>query len=1182
MARNWWRRLLGRRAINRTAVRPSARLRLERLEDLVTPTVTLSNLTLTPSGPINEGHSATLTGNYTATNVNGQLQLTVTASAPILGGGTFTLSPTGTSFSIPLTFEDNNTPSTTAVTVTAKLADTGPAILTGPDGSSYQAISTPYLSGSTVNAGDISLANAGTSAGVITDLLPNSTTNNQNAQIGLGTDTFTFYGQSVGNQIGINENGLVTFFGLAPSTADTNGQLSSLPSGATGIGAVAPLWTNLKLASNGKVLHRFVDVNGDGVNDYLVIEWSNVAHIVTGGGTSSGTGTFQVFLQLNTGSTNGDIIFNYVGTNFGDTASNFGANATVGIKSQLATNGNILQVAANPGSASSIIQNLSNHHTIRITSNSINTPPKINGPDAFGYTSFRTPFESKDDIVASSNGGQTTTTAFSAPFTSSSGGFPTFNQSLISTIMSGSAVVSNNEFTHYGTQYTSINIARNGFITFGGAPSGVLPNNTNMAGGPAPATLAPLWDDWVGPSGQVPTAAQVITRYVDYDGDGHPEYLIIDWKSVSNNGIATSPANSATFEAILQLNTGTAPGQVYYNYTDTDVGNAGFNNGASASIGLKDVNPTSGKALDISVNTSDPDAASSHAIGVFPSSTATGTTTIQVNNVAPVLSANSSDNLSPNEGNTFTRTIFVTDPGVLDNFTGTVNYGDGSAAQNLTLAAGTTSFQISHLYGNEKAGGYTVTINLTDKDGGVATPLTFVVNVQSVAPTITFVAPSRAIRPGQTVTLNGVGTNPFLAKFTDPGFTVASAGATESFTTTVDWGDGTVVTAPPNTATLTQTVTQGSAGVLTQGTVAGSHTYSDRGTFTVTVTVTDDDGNVATGSFQVGVGASHVYVASADAGGAPEVKVFDSNLHVPYLDFLAYDPSFSGGVRTAVGDITGDGLPDIVTAAGPGGGPHVKVFDNATGDEVASFYAYDPGFTGGVYVAVGDVNHDGVPDIITGADAGGGPHVKVFDGASLRNGKVVVIDSFFAYAASFAGGVRVAAADINGDGFADIITGAGPGGGPHVKVFSGKDLSVIRSFYAYDGAFAGGVFVAAGDVNHDGQQDIVTGPGLGGGPHLRVFDGSTNGALIEETMAFNPGTPGGGSFIGGSVWQSGLRVATTDINQDGAFDIIVAPGVGEPPLFRILNGLNLTDLTPSGQSPIFSPDFLGGVFVAGD
>ena len=64
-------------------------------------------------------------------------------------------------------------------------------------------------------------------------------------------------------------------------------------------------------------------------------------------------------------------------------------------------------------------------------------------------------------------------------------------------------------------------------------------------------------------------------------------------------------------------------------------------------------------------------------------------------------------------------------------------------------------------------------------------------------------------------------------------------------------------------------------------------------------------------------------------------------------------------------------------------------------------------------------------EIITGADAGDSPHVKVFSGQTGAE-----IDRFFAFDASFSGAVRVAAGDVTGDGFADILTGAGAGGGP--------------------------------------------------------------------------------------------------------------------------------------------------------
>ncbi|GAI33319.1 unnamed protein product, partial [marine sediment metagenome] len=84
--------------------------------------------------------------------------------------------------------------------------------------------------------------------------------------------------------------------------------------------------------------------------------------------------------------------------------------------------------------------------------------------------------------------------------------------------------------------------------------------------------------------------------------------------------------------------------------------------------------------------------------------------------------------------------------------------------------------------------------------------------------------------------------------------------------------------------------------------------------------------------------------------------------------------------------------------------------------------------------------------------------------------------------------MQVAIADLNGDGIKEIVTGAGVGGGPHIRVFNRFGDLINPGFFAYNKKFRGGVNVAVGDLNNDGKEEIVTGAGVGGGPQVRIFD----------------------------------------------------------------------------------------------
>ncbi len=301
------------------------------------------------------------------------------------------------------------------------------------------------------------------------------------------------------------------------------------------------------------------------------------------------------------------------------------------------------------------------------------------------------------------------------------------------------------------------------------------------------------------------------------------------------------------------------------------------------------------------------------------------------------------------------------------------------------------------------------------------------------------------------------------------------------------------------------------------------------------------------------------FVTATDAGGSAKITVYNADGSVR-ATLSPFPVGFTGGVRVATGDVNGDGVPDIVAAAGPGAAPQVTIYDGVTLQVVRSFDALPVGFRGGVYVAVGDVNHDNYADIVVGAGAGGGPQVAVYsgkDGSLLR--------SFYAFPASFTGGVRVATGDVNGDGRADIVAAAGPGGLPEVEVYDGVTNAVLQSYFALPLAFRGGVNIAAGDVNGDGMADLVAGADQGGGPQVNVFDGRS-AALLHSFYAL-PAT-----FTGG------VRVAVGNRTSDGGRDIIAAAGPGGGPQVSVFDGLTLQLLESFFA---FDPSYRGGVFPVG-
>ena len=240
-----------------------------------------------------------------------------------------------------------------------------------------------------------------------------------------------------------------------------------------------------------------------------------------------------------------------------------------------------------------------------------------------------------------------------------------------------------------------------------------------------------------------------------------------------------------------------------------------------------------------------------------------------------------------------------------------------------------------------------------------------------------------------------------------------------------------------------------------------------------------------------------------------------------------------------------------------------RILDTLVSTPGLGFLAFPAGFRGGVSVAAGRVGAGGAGGIVAAADSGGGPHVKVFS-----PGGVAVGTGFFAYPSSFTGGVRVAACQLAaGAAQDDIVTAPGPGSAPAIRIFAagsqGTAPAPKAAFLAFDAGFVGGAYVACSDLDNDGIDEIVVGAGPGAGPNVRVF--GPGGQLKASFWAYDPGFVGGVRVAGGAVGGP---------TQPGY--VVVTPGQGGGPNVRVM--------TPGGALVAsfwgFEPGFTGGAWIA--
>ena len=231
-------------------------------------------------------------------------------------------------------------------------------------------------------------------------------------------------------------------------------------------------------------------------------------------------------------------------------------------------------------------------------------------------------------------------------------------------------------------------------------------------------------------------------------------------------------------------------------------------------------------------------------------------------------------------------------------------------------------------------------------------------------------------------------------------------------------------------------------------------------------------------------------ISGAGESGGPQVRVFDMSGNIE-SQFFAFDSSFRGGVHVATADFDNDGIDEIVASAGPGLLSEVRIFDKQ-GNIKWSFSAKTDGISLGVTVKAFDIDKDGEVEIITGTNTGSLPIVQIFDKLGNREAY------WLAYSEFFKGGVNVAVGDIDNDEDIEIITSAGEGGGPQVRVFDSKG-NVESQFFAFEKEFRGGANVAVGNIDSDSDVEIIVGSGKGRASEVRIFR-KFGSSFIQESM----------------------------------------------------------------------------------
>jgi hypothetical protein len=353
-----------------------------------------------------------------------------------------------------------------------------------------------------------------------------------------------------------------------------------------------------------------------------------------------------------------------------------------------------------------------------------------------------------------------------------------------------------------------------------------------------------------------------------------------------------------------------------------------------------------------------------------------------------------------------------------------------------------------------------------------------------------------------------------------------------------------------------------------------------------------------------------VVAVGSGAGSGPIVALYhDTNSDgnpdgTPYATFSVLTPYFKGGVRVAVGHFTAAATFQVAVAGGRGGPPRVQIFQLDANDlpnfAPESFLALSPTFRGGLNLIRANTTGVGLDSLIVGADSGA-PRVNVYNDTVTTNGatpndKLLAnskIDSFFAFAPSFHGGVRLAAGrNLAAAGGDFVVAATGPGGTSRVTIVKdtnndlvlSDNLAAAETFAPFEKSWTRGIYVAVGDVGSPSTNpEIIVSKGAGGAPSVEIFsDANFNGKYADDGGPASSFLAYDASFRGG-VQVAYSRLSSANVGQSG--EVMVSPGSGAQLPVEVFKTKTNVGEIQAGDPPLaeffaFGPLFTKGYFAS--